>query len=303
MGALFAGLILASVSIAAEESKISVRSELSKAFITIGDPVAYSVIVQHIPEIKILSTLSPPDQSILKVKKTEDIQKKEGNHIYEGKKFTVTSYSLGEYVLDPVVIQYLDTDGKTKTLQTDKIYLTVKSVAAGEEKTDIRGIKGVVKLSKKMLLWILIGMGLLITAGLIFLLKKKKLMPAGPHPEALRTAEEEALFQLSRLFDSDLIRRGKIKEYYLSLSEILRTYFEKRFKVPAIEGTTYEILRALKDKDVEPPLRDLICEVLEAADLAKFARWKPEPTEIIRLNQKSKEIIELSRPQEVASGI
>jgi hypothetical protein len=288
---------------AAEEPKISVKAELSKAFITIGDPVTYSVVVQHTPEVKILSSIPPPDESILKVKKSENINKKEGNRIYEGKKFTVTAYSLGEYVLEPSVIQYLDTDGQTKTLQTDKIYLTVKSVAEGEEKTDIRGIKPVVPLPSKLLSWGLMALGVLAAALLALLIIKKKIRMAPPEPEMIRTSEEEALFQLSQLFDSDMIRRGKVKEYYLRLSEILRAYFERRFKFAAAEATTYEILRALKEKDIEPGLRDTISEVLEAADLAKFAKWKPEPAQIIQINQKAKQVVEMARPKETVSGV
>jgi hypothetical protein len=294
---------LLSFSSFAEEPKISVKAELSKAFITIGDPVTYTVQVQHVPEIKVLSNIQPPDASILKVKKSEDIQKKEAGRLYDGKRFTVTAYSLGEYVLEPQTIQYLDTDGQRKSLQTDKIYLTVKSVAEGEEKTDIRGIKPVIELPKKFIKWLLITGGILIALFIFYLFKKKAIEITVAQPQTIRTSEEEALFQLSQLFDSDLIRNGRIKEYYLKFSDILRAYFERRFKIAATEATTYEIQRSLRDKDVEAPLRDLINEVLEAADLAKFAKWKPEPAQIIQLNQKAKQIVEMAKPKEVSGGI
>ena len=288
---------------AAEEPKISVKAELSKAFITIGDPATYSVQIQHVPEIKILSSVKPPDPSILRVKKSEDINKKEGNRIYEGKKFTVTAFSLGEYVLEPQVIEYLDTDGQKKTLQTSKIYLTVKSVAEGEEKTDIRGVKPVVPLPKQILKWLTWGGGFAAIALLIYLFVRRKIgIPALP-AETPRTLEEETIHRLNQLFDSDLIRNGKIKEYYLRLSDILRNFFEKRFQIPATEATTFELQRLLKSKEVEQPLREQINEVLEAADLAKFAKWKPEPAQIIQINQKSKQVVEMSRPKEAASGI
>jgi hypothetical protein len=288
---------------AAEEPKISVKAELSKAFITIGDPVTYIVQIQHVPEIKILSAVNPPDPNILRVTKSEDIQKKEGNRLYEGKKFTVTAFSLGEYVLEPQKIQYLDTDGQTKTLQTDKIYLTVKSVAEGEEKSDIRGIKGVVALPKKVMRWVFLALVLLVVFLIFYLFNKRRIVLPKIVTEPELTNEEEALMKLNRLFDSDLVRNGKIKEYYLRLSEILRSYFEKRFQIPAVEATTFEIQRSLKTKEVDQSLREQINEVLEAADLAKFAKWKPEPAQIVQIQQKSKQLIELSRPKETAGGI
>ena len=112
-----------------------------------------------------------------------------------------------------------------------------------------------------------------------------------------------AFFNLNHLFDSDFLRRGKIKEYYLRLSEILRIYFERRFQILAIESTTYEIIRALRQKSIEPELIRKIAEVLEAADLAKFAKWIPEPSQILLLNQKSKQIVELAKPGEASRGV
>ena len=283
----------------ADESKISVKAEVNKAFITIGDPILYTIIIQHDPKIRILSDIQPPAQDILKLKKLEAIQKKEGPRIYEGKKFTLTAFSLGDFVLDPVTIEYQDTDGQKKTLQTDKIYITVKSVAEGEQKTDIRGIKSVIKIPAKFLPYIYSVGALLAILIIVVFWRRRKKAGLQAEPELIRSIEDEALFQLNKLFDSDWLRRGKIKEYYLQLSEILRVYFERRYKIPAIEATTYEIHRALKEKELEPPLRELINEVLEAADLAKFAKWKPEPPQIIQLNQKAKQIIEMARPREI----
>jgi hypothetical protein len=288
---------------AAEEAKISVKSEIDRAFITIGDPVIYTVTVRHDPKIKILSPFSPPSPDILKIKKVEDIRQEDAGMLIEGRRFTLTAFGLGEFILEPLEVKYLDPEGNQQTLQTDKIFLTVKSVAEGEEKTDIRGIKGVIKLPSKILsiLYILFAFALATAVFLFFKSRKAK----GPvkSPEPALSAEEEAMLALNHLFDSDLIRRAKIKEYYLRLSEILRTYFDRRFLIQASEATTYEIMKALKEKETPSELRTLISEVLEAADLAKFAKWKPEPAEVVLLNQKSKQIIEQAKPKETAGGI
>ena len=84
---------------------------------------------------------------------------------------------------------------------------------------------------------------------------------------------------------------------------LLREYFEKRFHILAVESTTYEILRSLGQTDVDPELRKKIAEVLESADLAKFAKWIPEPGQILQLNQQAKQVVELSRPKEAVNGI
>ncbi|MBV6514049.1 MAG: hypothetical protein FMNOHCHN_03639 [Ignavibacteriaceae bacterium] len=223
----------------------------------------------------------------------------DANNIYEGKIFTLTAFSLGEFVLTPIEVQYAE-GGQTKSIKTDPIYITVKSVAEGEEKTDIRGIKGVIAIPAKYLPFLYVLGGILFALLAIFIYMRffRKEKAEGEEEKLTRSIEDEALFQMGRLFDSDLIRRGKIKEYYFELSDILKTYFERRFKIMALESTTYEIIRTFKDQEIPQPLRDLTQETLEACDLAKFAKWKPEPAEIISINQKSKQIIELARPKE-----
>ena len=78
-----------------------------------------------------------------------------------------------------------------------------------------------------------------------------------------------------------------------------RYYFEKRFGILAIEATTTEILQGLRTRNIALSLREQIEVVLEASDLAKFAKWIPSPNEILELNLKSKKIIEDAKPQPV----
>lgn len=276
---------------------ISVKAEVNRAAITIGDPVEYTVTIKRDPSVQVLSPIPAPDASILKIRKVQDINSKEGKRIIEGRSYTLTTFKLGDFVLDPVSIQYRSGGGDPQTLTTDPIYISVKSVAAGDPKNDIRGLKMVLNLPKAVVAALSIGflIALLILALIIYRRLRKK-SGAEDNPKSVLTPEDEAFFNLNQLFDSDLLRRSKIKEYYLRLSEILRIYFERRYGILAVEYTTDEILKALKDKEIARELRVKIQEVLEAADLAKFAKWKPEPAEIVKINQKSKQIVDEAKP-------
>ena len=274
-------------------AEISLKAEVNKAFITIGDPVEYTVTIRHSPEVQVLSSIPPPGEDFLKIKKVEDIHPSEGTALVEGRKYTLTAFQLGEFVLEPVQIQYRVGGGEAQTLTAEKIFLTVKSVAEGEVKTDIRGIKQVLAmpLGRTGLLFTLILLILGVSLILFRILGRKKtaiLTPAEP----LLSPEEQALGALHQLFDSDWIRRGKFREYYLRFSEILRLYFERRLQIAALEATTEEILRAMRQQELPLDLRTQIQDVLEFSDLAKFAKWKPEPLQVVKLNQKSKQIVE-----------
>jgi hypothetical protein len=293
--ALLMVFALAGACVAAETDDIRVKAEVDKAFLTIGDPVTYTVTVEHAPDIQILSAVPAPDSDILEIKKIEDIRKKHKKKIITGRKFILTTYRLGEFILDPVTIQYRKDDTPPKSIQTQKLYLTVKSVTEGEPKEDIRDVKSVVpfKLRFGKLLWALLALALL--AGGYFLYRfflKKKALAAPPAP--LLTPEEEAMLHLTELFESDLLKRGLAKIYYLRLSEILRVYFEKHYGILAVESTTMEILRALKPQHLGTELFQKIQYVLESSDLAKFAKWVPPAAETLQINKKSEEIVKES---------
>ncbi len=292
-------------SAAEEKPSISVKAELDKAFITIGDPVQYTVTIRRSPSVQILSAIPVPPEDIFKIKKIDEFKREEKNVIVEGRKMTLTTFRLGEFILDPVKIEYRIGDSQPASIEADRIFLTVQSIAAGEQKVDIRGVKSVLSIPKRFLKSLAIA-GLLIAVTvlgifLFYRLRKKSL--ASLIPQTILSPEEEALLHLNQLFDSDLLRKGKVKEYYLRLSEILRIYFEKRFQILAVESTTFEIMLFLAQKELDPNLLKKIEEVLQATDLAKFAKWKPEPKEILEINQKALQLVELAKPKEVPDGV
>jgi hypothetical protein len=295
--ALFLVAVFSGPCLAANTDDIRVKAEVNKAFLTIGDPVTYTVTVEHAPDIRVLSSIPAPSSDFLEIKKTEDIDKKEKKKIITGRRFTLTSYRLGEFVLDPVTIKYQKDGQPEKSILTNKLYLTVKSVAGGAAQEDIRDVKTVVpyKLRLGKFFGVLLALALLGAGYFLYRALRKKKNAFQPAPAPL-TAEEEALLHLTELFESDLLKRGFIKMYYLRLSEILRAYFEKRHAILAVESTTTEILRALRPLRLEAGLYQKIQYVLEASDLAKFAKWVPTASETFQINKKAEEIVKESVP-------
>lgn len=283
-----------------EEGTFSVKAEVDKAFLTVGERVEYRVTVTHDPSIQIVSKIVPPPSDAFEIKEAHDFREKEGRQIVEGRRFVITLYELGEFILEPVAVRYRTPTGEEKSVETNRLYLTVRSVdASGKPKTDIRGVKGVIGLARHWAwLWFLL-LAAFIGGGGVFLWqrwRRGRVETVGSE-ETFLSPEDEALVRLSRLFDSDLLRRGLLKEYFLQLSEILRHFFERRFEILAAELTTSEILRNLREKEVSGDLIGKIQQVMEAADLVKFAKWKPTPPEIIRINQASKALVEAARPR------
>ena len=88
-----------------------------------------------------------------------------------------------------------------------------------------------------------------------------------------------ALNEIQRIKSDDSWRTaGCSKEYYTALTDALREYMNERFAFNATEMTSAEIVeQLLKIKDKES-LRELR-EILETADLVKFAKFNPPMNE------------------------
>jgi len=89
-----------------------------------------------------------------------------------------------------------------------------------------------------------------------------------------------ALRELDKLSQEKLWQKNEFKEYYTRLTAIIRIYLEKRFHIPAMEETSYEILQDWKQHhEAVPGLYDMLKQLLNLADLVKFAREKPLPSD------------------------
>ena len=86
--------------------------------------------------------------------------------------------------------------------------------------------------------------------------------------------------ELEALKEKKLWQSDQIKQYYSELTDILRTYLENRYRISAMEQTTYEIISLMKQQNLtEQEQLNLLSYVLEYGDFAKFAKYKPLPDE------------------------
>ena len=97
--------------------------------------------------------------------------------------------------------------------------------------------------------------------------------PAEP-PLAPEVAAERALAALTA---EGLWERGEHAAYYLRLTEILRAYLEARYGEPATAMTSVEVARLVKAKQPDLKAAAIVRELLQRADLVKFARIKAGP--------------------------
>ncbi len=160
-------------------------------------------------------------------------------------------------VFDPVV--RVDATGD------DNVYVDVKPLYVRPTLTTI-------------VLYILSGLGVLAVLALVIWLicktheqiQVRKMSP-----------KERAMRELSKLLGKHLVEKQKVKEFYLELTMIVRRYIERSYGVRAPEQTTEEFLEAVAQSQIfKPKTVEILKEFLEAADLVKFAGFKPEKNAI-----------------------
>ena len=127
-----------------------------------------------------------------------------------------------------------------------------------------------------------------------FLRKKKVIAPKPPAPK--EPAHYKALRMLNELDGKQLWQKNKVKEYYVDLTDIVRSYIEERFKTPAMELTTDELLEKVKFTRELQPYHSLLSSILHTADLAKFAKAQPLPQEHNDAMENAKQFVTTSKP-------
>ncbi len=173
----------------------------------------------------------------------------------------------------------VDNNGKLDTIISEPILVHVAGVKIDTTK-DIKDIKKPLKIPytfQEILPFILGALAILIFAGIItwFIIKRKKkqkpidekyLLP--PHVWALKELEK---LQLEKLWQT-----GEVKNYYSRLTDIARTYIELRYKVPAMEQTTVELMRSMHKGIIKQTFKKELNEILTLSDLVKFAKAQPD---------------------------
>ena len=110
---------------------------------------------------------------------------------------------------------------------------------------------------------------------------------------ARMSPRDRAMRELEKLLAKDLVRRHKVKEFYLELTMIVRRYIERSHAVRAPEQTTEEFLAAATANPAfKPEVVRRLRSFLQAADLVKFAAYEPDDSAIGDSTRTAREYIE-----------
>lgn len=213
---------------------------------------------------------------------TDTIKGEGSNGLILTQKIKLMSFDTGYFVIPSFKIAFKsNANTVADTAETRALFISIKGIAVDTTK-EIKDIKPPLEVPFSFVDFLkengfIIGgiFAVLALAALAYYyLRNKKPEPKPLYVRPSRPAHEIAIEQLDSLEKQKLWQQGQVKDYHTQLTDIVRTYIESRYKVPAMEQTTDEIIASLQHV-IPSNLVQSLKVVFTTADLAKFAKVQP----------------------------
>jgi hypothetical protein len=195
----------------------------------------------------------------------------------------ITSFDTGVFTLPIFDFTFIKPSGDSISVISDALSIEVKSVPV-DTTLAIKDIKGVQEIPfeiAEFIPWIFAGLAiaaLIIAAIYVWIRRRKPQKPSVPAVAQL-PPWEKALLALQKTQQEKRWAQGQEKLYHSEISDILRLYIEEQFGLPALESTSDETLRMCSRHAALRELENVLKQILELADLVKFAKVSPLPAE------------------------
>ena len=251
-----------------------VTSSIDSTKIKIGEEILYTINVQADSTDVIVF---PEEQTFAPL---EMIESYKVDTTYEEskyrliKKYGLTQFDSGRYTIPPQRILI-----NNKPFLTDSIMVEVNDVVVDTTKQKMFDIKPAIEVKGPPFDWLTLVYWLVpivLIIGLAFYLFQRKKRKDAAQKQL--PPYEEAIVALKQLDNTQLLKENKSKEYYSSLTEIVKRYLDREVDDAALESTSDELITRLTmhkdagsfDFDLETIRKlDLI---FKRADLVKFAK-------------------------------
>lgn len=300
---LFNTLSFAQVSTAAEINKNEIRiGELIELKLSITIPKTLQNEPYIFPEFK--DTITKQIE-IVEISKIDTIIQND-NFIIQ-RKIKISAYDSGQFVLPP--LKFISKKDTSKSISTNSLLITVHTVPTDTAETSVKDIKPLFE-EKFDIKWYLpliikISIGILLLAAVIFAIywyTKKKKKPAAENKPKL-PPHIIALEKLNKIKTEEIWKEGKIKDYYSAVSDTVREYIEGRYKIPALEQTSFETLQSLKYKAIATSTREKLNYIFEISDLVKFAKLTPIEQDHINILQSAFDFVNDTKEEIIHSTV
>lgn len=298
IGIILFSPVFSSITLAQDSNPhhdIKVDARLDTSVIQIGQQTKLSLSIEYkvntndrvvIQWPKIHDTLRKEIDVVEQTKIDTLIPNKDDPYTFiQTKTLYITSFDSGYWAIPPFKFVI---NGDSTGIYSDALLLSVSTIAVDTTQA-IKDIKNPFSVSYSWLDWIkdhkllvaLIYAGIVVLCVVIFYIRKKlKNKPPPVVEEIIKIPPHVvALEKLEKLKDEKLWQEGKLKQYHIALTDIIREYIEHRYRIQALEQTTDEILTSFRNVAIDKESQEKLRQILLLGDLVKFAKEHPLPTE------------------------
>lgn len=298
-------VLLLSVS-GADSQVVEVKAWLDSTVIKIGEKIGFHLELRK----KISSDINTSKPAVTFPVPLEvigdpvgDTSKIQGTEVVT-LTYYITAFDSGNYEIPEVPVAFVYQDIRD-TIYTNALELSVYY----PEVDTTQGIKDIkpplntpVSFAELLpVILIVVVILVLIAVAVYIYLRFRKKKPIFIKSVEKLPAHVIAFAELDKLKEEKLWQKGKVKEFYSRLSDIIRIYLENRYNFRSMECVTDEIMKDFRKINQEQDVDEMLSELLHTSDMVKFAKADPLPAENQSIFNNAYFIVEKTRLREMKS--
>ena len=266
----------------------TVDSKIDKEIAYIGDIIKWTILVENYEKRKFNFPIIPDQDESISIIKHQIIY---NNNDPIGIEFELTAWDTGKFTTPNFSFDIMKNNEVDYSFQLDPIDFEIVSILTTIDQAEFKDIKGPVPVKNifplREILYVFL---LLVLMVAIISIWRKRISPEYEkiNYDFLEDPYERASRRIKEL-DSSVLT----KEYYSTLSHVLREYIETKYFIRTLEMTTEEIENAIEIFQFEEENFFKIINFLKKSDQVKYARHAPIPEKMIQDKKEIEEIIQL----------
>ena len=266
----------------------TVDSKIDKEIAYIGDIIKWTIMVENYEKRKFNFPVIPDQDESISITKHQIIY---NNNDPIGIEFELTAWDTGKFTTPNFSFEIMKDNEVDYSFQLEPIDFEIVSILTTIDQAEFKDIKGPIPVKNifpfRKILYVFL---LLVLMVAIILTWRKRISPEYEkiNYDFLEDPYERASRRIKEL-DSSVLT----KEYYSTLSHVLREYIETKYFVRTLEMTTEEIENAIEIFQFEEENFIKIINFLKKSDQVKYARHAPIPEKMIQDKNEVEEIIQV----------
>lgn len=257
----------------------SVASRTVPDRVALGEPFEVEVVLTH-EKSQRYDLEAPPSDETFDVVSTDRSRQDGAATATTTFRVKLQGFALGQHTTPPLKLSVVDGARKTElTVPGAKVEIASTLPADADEKGadlhDIRPPREVPIPSYRLLWALLAALGAAALAWALWKYARRPRVAAPVAPPPLDPLDVRTRKKLDLLAQEDLPGKGKVREYYFRLSEIIRGYLGERYAFDALECTTPELLTAVRKLHTPGLLYAELEGFTLSSDLARYAKGVP----------------------------